>query len=182
MRRLLLAGGLALGIAAAPGARARADEGESALSPYVGFASFALAEESDTTTGLGVGAGLDYERGLTEAIWLRLSAGGALYNGRPTAASGHATAGLTYVFDVLKYVPYAHLGLGGAVLYADHAPGEDQADNQTSLEPLIELGGGLDVLTDPDFSWGIHIRFGSFITRSALFTAGFRVSWRWGFF
>ena len=171
----------ALAVAASP---AIADEGETTLSAYGGFASFAIdAEDSDdTSTGLGFGLGVDYERGLTETLWLRLSGGGALYSGRPTSASGQATIGLTYVFDVLKYVPYGHVGAGGAVLWADRAPGEPEPMRETSLVPLIELGGGLDILSGDDFSWGVHLRLQSFVTQTALFTAGLRLSWRWGFF
>lgn len=170
---------LAILMAASPSARA--DEGETALSIYGGLASFAIDEE-ETTTGIGLGAGLDVERGLTESVWLRASGGGAIYRGRPTAFTAHATLGLTYAFDVLKYVPYAHLGGGATWIHADRTPGAPEADNQSSIEPLIEIGGGLDVLSDPDFSWGVQLRFESFVNRTALVTAGLRISWRWGFF
>lgn len=180
-RRPILSAIAVTTLAAAP---ASADEGETALSAYGGLASFAVdGEDSDeTSTGLGFGVGIDYERGLTEALWLRLSGGGALYSGRPTSASGVATAGVTYVFDVLKYVPYGHVGVGGAVLWADRAPGEPEPRRETTLVPVIELGGGLDILSGDDFSWGVHLRLQSFVTETALFTAGLRLSWRWGFF
>ena len=165
-------------------ASAVADEGEKALSVYGGIASFAVddSESDETSTGLGFGVGVDYEHGLTETIWLRISGGGALYTGRPTSASGQATLGLTYVFDVLKFVPYGHVGIGGAVLWADRAPGEPEPMRDTTAVPLVELGGGLDVLSNPDFSWGVQLRVQSFVTRTALFTGGLRLSWRWGFF
>lgn len=179
--RLTLAAGLAMAVTAGP---VWADEGEKALSVYGGFASFAVDPDGsdETSTGLGFGAGVDYEHGITETVWIRLSGGGALYSGRPTSASGHATLGLTYVFDVFKYVPYGHVGVGGAVLWADRAPGEPEPMRETSLVPLVELGGGLDILSNPDFSWGVQLRLQSFVTQTALFTGGLRVSWRWGFF
>jgi hypothetical protein len=179
--RLIAITGLATVAAATP---AVADEGEKALSVYGGVASFAVdGEDTDaTSTGIGFGIGADYEHGITETLWLRVSGGGALYTGRPTSASGQATFGLTYVFDVLKYVPYGHVGVGGALLYADRAPDEPEPLRERSLVPLVELGGGLDILSNPDFSWGVHLRLQSFVTDTALFTGGIRVSWRWGFF
>lgn len=169
---------------AAAAAPALADEGETALSAYGGLASFAfdVEDSDDTSTGIGFGAGVDYERGLTESIWLRLSGGGALYSGRPTSASGQATAGLTYVFDVLQYVPYGHIGAGAALLWADQAPGEPEPAREANLIPVLEIGGGLDILSGDDYSWGVHLRLQSFVTQAALFTAGLRASWRWGFF
>jgi len=176
---------LLVGLAITTPSSARADEGERIFSIYGGVATFASgvgSGEEDTASGVGAQIGIDYERGLTRAVWFRASAGGALYTGRPTSASGQATAGLTYVFDVFKYVPYAHIGLGGAAIYLDRTPEADDADNGTELHPLVELGLGLDVLSKDDFSYGFHLRFQSFLDRTALALGGVRISWRWGFF
>ncbi len=161
---------------------ARADEGERIISGYGALGSFATGIGEDSTTEVGAALGVDFEVGLTEALWFRLSGGGGIYTGRPTSASAQASAGITFVFDVLRYVPYAHLGVGGVALYADETPGADDADTAVSLHPLIELGAGVDILSASDYSWGLHIRAESFVDRTALVMIGARLSYRWGFF
>lgn len=157
---------------ALPVGRAAADEGESAVSVGLGFASFAITEHD----GLGAGLGIDYERGLSDAFWLRASAAGAYYRAGDAGAAyaGQATVGLTYVIDVLKYVPYLHIGAGGAVL------GGESID--ADVHPLAEIGVGLDILARRGLSYGPFARLGSFFDDSALLSAGVRLTWRWGFF
>ncbi len=152
------------------------------VSAYGGLASVAAGIGQDSVTEIGAGLGGDFELGLTQALWLRFSMGAGLYSGRPTSASGQATIGFTYVFDVLRYVPYAHLGIGGVALYADETPLADHSMNTTNFHPLIEIGAGVDILSASDYSWGLHVRAESFIDRTALFLAGARLSYRWGFF
>lgn len=154
--------------AAAP--TASADEGETALSVTLGYATFAIPDHDPH----GAALGLDYERGVTDALWLRGSAGGGVYHQDGPAYSGHAVLGLTYALDVLKYVPYANLGIGAIAVTGDEL--------DTGVHPLLEIGGGLDILVDRGFSWGVQARFESFLDRTAFFTAGARLTWRWGFF
>jgi hypothetical protein len=165
---------LAAALAAAALARpAAADEGESALSVDLAFDSFTI----DDHDGQGGGLGLELERGLSDAFWLRAAAGGAVYRGgnaEGTTYTGRATVGLTYVIDVLKYVPYLQAGIGGA------AVGGGALD--TDLHPVAELGVGLDILARRGLSYGMFARVGSYLGDSAFLTAGLRMSWRWGFF
>ena len=95
-----------------------ADEGEHALSVGLGFARFSTPEHD----GDGGALTFDYERGLSDAFWLRVTGTGAVYRGGDqdgTGYSGNLVGGLTYVIDVLRYVPYLHAGVGAVVLGGD---------------------------------------------------------------
>jgi hypothetical protein len=156
-------------LSAAAGAAA-ADEGEQALSLTASYARFSIPDWSPH----GGVIGADYERGVSDALAVRASAGGGAYFGDGTHYSAHAVVGITYAFDVVKYVPYANLGAGGILI------GGGGID--LDVHPLVELGIGLDFLREPDFSWGLQVRFESFVEQTAFFTAGARATWRWGFF
>jgi hypothetical protein len=163
----------ALGIWGGGTRPAAADEGESALSVGLSFASFTIPDHD----GQGGGLGIEYERGLSDAFWLRLSAAGAVLDGGGddgTSYAGHGAVGLTYVVDVLKYVPYLHAGIGAVAL------GGGAVDSE--FHPVAEIGVGLDVLARRGLSYGAFARLGSFLDDSAFVTAGLRVTWRWGFF
>ena len=163
---------LALAMALVP-RPAAADEGESALSVGLAFATFSIPDHD----GQGGALGLDYERGLSDAFWLRASAAGAVYRGGDedgTSYAGHGTLGLTYVIDVLKYVPYLHAGIGGV------AQGGGALD--TEVHPVAEIGIGLDILSRRGLSYGPFARLASYLDDSAFVTAGVRLTWRWGFF
>jgi hypothetical protein len=152
---------------------AAADEGESALSVGAAFSTFTI----DDHDGQGGALSLEYERGLSDAFWLRGAATGAVHHGGDedgTSFAGHAVVGLTYVIDVLKYVPYLHAGIGAVVL----GGGELDAE----VRPLGEIGIGLDLLVSRDRSYGLFARAGTFLDDSAFVAAGVRMSWRWGFF
>ena len=164
----LAAAFLVLTAASAP---ARADEGESALSVSVGYASFAIPEHEPP----GGAAGLEYERGLSDVFWLRAAAAGGVYgaDGGPSYAT-HGSLGLTYVVDVLKYVPYLHAGIGGVAVFG--------GELESEIHPVAELGAGVDILARRDLSWGPWLRLASFLDDSQFVSGGFRLSWRWGFF
>ncbi len=170
---IALAGAALAALGPAWGTRpAAADEGESALSVGLSFASFTIPDHD----GQGGALGIEYERGLSDAFWLRLSATGAVLDGGDdgTRYAGHAAVGLTYVVDVLKYVPYLHAGIGAVALGGGAVDGE--------LHPVAEIGVGLDVLARRGLSYGAFARLGSFLDDSAFVTAGLRMTWRWGFF
>jgi hypothetical protein len=169
--RLALAA--SLGLALLLPAAAAGDEGESALSIGAGLATFTIPDHG----GLGGTIGGDYERGLSDAFWLRASAAGAIYRGSDAEGAvygGRATIGLTYVVDVLKYVPYIHLGAGGLAL------GGPEIDAE--LRPLGEIGVGLDVLSRRGLSYGPFARLQTSFDETAFVEVGARVTWRWGFF
>ncbi len=164
---------LSLVLMSAP--EALADEGESALSLSAAFAGFSVPDHAPAGGTLG----FDYERGVTDILWLRASAGGGAFSdaGSPAYAA-YSEVGITYVIDVLRYVPYINVGIGAVYLQVED-PGDDF---ENGVEPLISVGAGVDLLTSRSRSYGVFTRYESFLGKTAFFTAGARISWRWGFF
>ena len=151
---------------------AGASDGEKIWSLTTGYATFSFEDNNPQGGSLG----FDGEYGLSDALWLRASATGAAYSdGGSLAWSGHAVFGITYVLDVLEYVPYVNLGAGAIVL--------DSSDDDFELQvdPLVEIGLGLDILKSRDFSYGFFLRVNA-LTDTTFFNAGVRFSWRSGFF
>ncbi len=155
---------------------ARAGDGESALSASLGWATYASPDKDNMTVHPSVGGvvAVTYERGISEALSWRVSLAGGGFAGGGTTGAGWVAGGLVYRFDVLKYVPYALVGVGGIGLGGGPLPG--------GVAPLLELGGGLDVLSSRDRSWGVEARLGSFAGDTTIFTVGVRRTWRWGYF
>jgi hypothetical protein len=173
VRNALLLLSLSLTILAAP--PANADEGESAISVSASFAGFSVPDHSP----VGGTLGFDYERGITDVLWLRASGGGGGFSDEGSPAyAGYSEVGITYVIDVLRYVPYVNLGVGGIYMQVEE-PGDDF---ENGLQPLISIGAGVDILTSRNRSYGVYTRFESFLGRSAFYSLGARMSWRWGFF
>jgi len=147
----------------------RADE-ERALSLGLSFATLGVERFEDQ----GLLVGLDYEHGLSETLSLRLGGGAGWYPKGDGSQSGHGLVGIRYAFDVIRYVPYVNLGAGALVLFGN--------ERETALKPLLEVGVGVDRLLGRDWSYGIHVRFASFLADVGFFTAGLRATYRWGYF
>jgi hypothetical protein len=163
-------------VLAAIASTARAGAGESALSVSLGWATYATLDDMGQTVNPTAGAalGVTYERGISEALSWRIGVTGGGFLGGGTSVAGWATGGLVYRFDVLKYVPYVEGSLGGVVVGGDPLP--------TGVDPLLELGAGLDVLVDRQTSWGVEGQLGSFAGGTTVLTIGLRGTWRWGYF
>ncbi|HVV86598.1 MAG TPA: hypothetical protein VHE35_26250 [Kofleriaceae bacterium] len=168
----------ALAAVTGAGARAaRAGDGESAASAAVGFATYATPDAMDQTTltpTAGATLQATYERGFGDYASWRAQLAGAIYGGGGLAGTGLATIGLSYRLDVLRYVPYAALGVG--VLVRGGGPFD------TGVEPALELGGGVDVLEGRARSWGVAAAITSFATDTTTLTVTVRSTWRWGYF
>ena len=162
-------------------------EGERALSVNVGWATFSVPGKPvgnmappTLSPDVGGALGVSYEHAIGTDISLRGDLAGGLFyggNGKKQSAdsfAGLAAVGLTYRFDVLKYVPYAFGGVGGVV------SGGGPIDNGADF--VLCVGGGLDVLQSRERSWGIEGRLASFGGNIALFTLGLRGTARWGYF
>ena len=150
---------------------AQASDGESALSVSLSYGTYLIPDYSPDGAVLGV----SFERGFSDTLAWRVSGGGgAYYGGEQLTYSGHATFGFTYLLDVLKYVPYLEAGAGAIIIAGGEAG--------TDISPLIQIGVGLDILRSRTFSYGVHLQFESLLQETSFFTAGARVSWRWGFF
>ncbi|HUQ06086.1 MAG TPA: hypothetical protein VM261_26465 [Kofleriaceae bacterium] len=160
--------------------RAWAGDGENAVSAAVGVATYATPNEDmdETLRPLGGGwLGATYERGFGDYAAWRLNGAGALYGGGSgggTVMSGIVTAGLSYRVDVLRYVPYVAVGVGGIV----RAGGPFE----TGVEPVLELAGGVDWLKGRDRSWGVAGSLTGFASDTTTFSIGVRSTWRWGYF
>ena len=168
---------------------ARADGDDRAASVSAGYATFsepgkttnAGAATTITPSGGGSLSGI-YEHGISTDISLRAELGGALFYGGTSENSkntshlsfgGLGDVGLTFRFDVLRYVPYAFGGFGAT--WSTGGPLND------SWTPVIVVGGGLDVLQSRSWSWGIEGRVTGFMSDTTMFTIGLRGTIRWGY-
>jgi len=149
---------------------ALAGSGEQALSVTAGFATFTDGE----VRAHGGALGLDYEYRLSDAFAVRGSATGGAYEADGPALSGHGVIGLAYAFDVIKYVPFANVGVGALYVSGDGIAND--------VHPLVEVGGGVDILHSRRFSYGVVVRFETLLQETSYFTAATRLTWRWGFF
>jgi len=147
-----------------------AGSGEQALSVTTGFATFTDGE----VRAHGGALGLDYEYRLSDAFSVRGSGAAGGYDADGIAFSGHGVVGLAYAFDVLKYVPFANVGVGALYVAGDGI--------ENGAHPLVEVGGGVDVLHSRRFSYGLVVRFETLLQDTSYFTAATRLTWRWGFF
>jgi hypothetical protein len=162
-------------------ATARADR-EKALSVGLGFSSYATpgkpAKDGDPPPTLSPTAGaalrLMYELAWTRDLSFRGSIAAGAFVGGGTSFYSEAAAGVTLRFDVLKYVPYAFAELG----VIERGGGQIN----TATDPVLCLGGGVDILTRRDLSWGIEGQLSSFAGDFTVFSVGLRGTTRWDFF
>lgn len=171
--------GLALGLCLVA-TSAAAGPGENALSLGAGYATYVTPspdEDDDGNVSPTVGgvATVTFERGVTEyGAWRVRAAGGQYTSDEGTAVTGLVTAGVSYRLDVLKYVPYAAIGVGA--LARSGGPFE------TGIEPAIELSGGVDWLLGRSRSVGLDIAATDVIGDTTTLAITLRSTWRWGFF
>ncbi|HSK04733.1 MAG TPA: hypothetical protein VK932_25960 [Kofleriaceae bacterium] len=177
--------GIGLGLGAGP---ARA-ESEQALSVGLGWATFsALGEAMDgreppsLSPTIGGSLGVSYERHIGTDFALRAElVGGLFYGGgdekkmqSQTSNALLADVGAALRFDVLKYVPYAFVGVGAVTT------GGGPLDRGT--DPVLVVGGGLDWLQSRARSYGLEARIASFGGDVTVVTIGLRGTTRWGYF
>ncbi len=178
---------LALVLAAGP---AHADD-EQALSAGVGFATFSMPGKPmgdmappTISPGGGETLTLSYERAIGSDVSLRGALSGALFHGgnedneSSVSYAALADVGLTFRFDVLRSVPYAFAGVGG--VYSGGGP-IDAAEN-SGMDFVVVVGGGVDHLLSRTRSIGGEVRLASFGGDITVFTIGVRGTCRWGFF
>lgn len=162
-------------------------ENERALSLGLGWATFSVPGKAmgnqtppDITPDVGGALAVTYEQAIGTDVALRgeltggLFYGGAGKNQSNLSGAGLVDAGITFRFDVLKYVPYAFGGVGGVV------SGGGPIDK--GVDFVLVVGGGLDVLQSRSRSWGIEGKLASFGGDITLLTVGLRGTIRWGYF
>jgi hypothetical protein len=130
----------------------------------------------------GLALSLSYEHAFSTDFSLRGElAGGGFYGGqninpKNTASLswfGLGDVGITFRFDVLKWVPYAFGGLG---VMASTGGALD-----AGFQPVLVVGGGLDVLESRSWSWAVEARVVGFASDTTVFTIGLRGTRRWGY-
>ena len=173
-------------------------EGERALSLSAGYATFSTPgkkvgnmEPPALSPDFGLTLSGVYERSLGSDFELRGELAGAYFHGgeimdqSPSSYVALIDAGFVFRFDVLKDVPYAFGGLG--VMTSGGGPIDRGAQG------VFVIGGGLDILTSREHSWGAEVRLGFDFTlpgkgdsggasNVALVTLALRHTIRWGFF
>jgi hypothetical protein len=171
---------LGLALVAGLARAAWAGDGENAVSAAAGFATYATPNEDmdETLRPLGGGAlAATYERGFGDYAAWRVHGAGAVYGGGSgdgVVESGLVTLGLSYRVDVLRYVPYVAVGVGGIV--------RSGGPFETGIEPVLELAGGVDWLRGRDRSWGLAGSLTGFASDTTTFSLCVRSTWRWGYF
>ncbi len=172
--RRLVVTTLALTVAAG---EAVAGDGENAVSASAGFATYATPNEMEDATLRPTGGGAlaaTFERGFGDYAAWRVHGAGGVYGGGGVATIGLVTVGLSYRVDVLRYVPYVAVGIGGIV--------RSGGPFETGLEPVLELAAGVDWLRGRDRSWGLAGSLTGFASDTTTLTIGLRSTWRWGYF
>jgi hypothetical protein len=160
-------------------ALALAVEGEQSLAISARFATLTLTQavggRNRDLSGSGGALILDYQRAVSDTLWLRAALGGSVQSVEDQATwAGHVSFGVTYAVDILKYVPYVGAAAGALVI--------DGGPFDTKLKPYLEFGVGIEVIASTRMSWGIDARFSSFLSSAAVFMIGPRISWHWGYF
>jgi hypothetical protein len=191
-RPVRLAAVLAAVLAAAPiaiGARPARAESEQALSIGLGWATFSALGEAmngmeppSLAPTIGGSLSVSYERHIGTEFALRAElVGGLFYGGgdekkmqSQTSNALLADLGASLRFDVLKYVPYAFVGLGAVTT------GGGPLDRGT--DPVLVVGGGLNWLQSRARSYGLEARIASFGGDVTVVTVGLRGTTRWGYF
>ncbi|MSP17256.1 MAG: hypothetical protein EXR73_11735 [Myxococcales bacterium] len=166
---------LALALLALLAPAAHAADRERVLTLSADYARLELPAAAGELALTGGALGLTFQRGWGDTLLFRAAVAGGLHAAPDgLARAGSAVIGITYVIDILRYVPTIDLGVG--VLVAS-GPGLD-----TAAHPILELGLGFDVLESRSLSWGVAVHYDAFASPARSFTIGPRLSWRWGYF
>lgn len=145
-----------------------------------------LMVDDRASVSSGGGAGLTYSYGYSDAFNIIAEGGASLVDkgeinaktlhNRPNTISS-AAVGAAYVLDVLRYVPYAGLMVGGYVL------GGGTLDKPLVL-PGAQLALGLDYKFNFTWSAGVgyrqHLFFTKVTTYPSYSTFFLRVEYAWG--
>jgi hypothetical protein len=169
---------------------AGAVEGEHQLGVNIGIPMLTISDKS--TPDIGAAFGIHYGYGITDQFNLLVEAQYALLAlGSPAPAMGSTTpastvdpgqlwsadAGLTYVLDVLRWVPYFGAMAGGYLFQGGALP-------SAVLLPGVEIVVGLDYLVTPRWAVGFEFNEHFLFTVSSVYTsystAFLRTEFRWG--
>jgi hypothetical protein len=164
---------------------ARAVEREHHLGVDLGGSTLVVSGKTSPDVGGSVGAHWAYGLGdagnlMAEGAWSLVSVGETVTPKTPTTHPswlGNLDAGVCYVFDVLRWVPYAGVLLGGYALSGGSLRG-------TKLEPGAAAALGVDYRFTPTLAGGIALRehflweAGTYPSFTQVF-ARFETTWGW---
>lgn len=175
----------ALSIACARDASAVERQHHLGLAPQLAF----LKVDDKSTMSIGGGLALHYTYGLTDQFNFMAEASGALVatnqqqdtpespRTRP-AMVNHFDAGIGYVLDILRWVPYFGAFVGGYHLAGGTLP-------DPLIVPGAAVGVGLDYQLSHSWAVGVagrqHFLFTELSTYPSYTTVGLRLEYMWGF-
>ncbi len=154
---VLLAGGALAGPAGAV-------ERENGLGADVGPAVLVIADKG--SPDVGATEGLHYTYGLSDAFNFVASAGWSLVTLDETTGPAHPTsmtnlnAGVAYVLDVLQWVPWASLELGGYTMQGGTIGGQHLGSvtwSGVKLDAGAAIGLGLDYRLNRSWTVGVAV-------------------------
>ena len=173
-RAALLAFGLTLCAPSVAGAYERQQ--------HLGFDASGAYMTTSGTGKLGIDLGLHYTYGLTDAFNFVADVGWAGFTssdatGPQPSTIAYGGVGVLYVFDVLRWVPYA----GGIIGPAYFAGG---AVPSNFVTPDLQLAAGLDYSFNREWSAGVAYRQHLFFAKTSDYpeytSLGLRVEYVWG--
>jgi hypothetical protein len=163
---------------------AGAVEREHQLGVNVGLPLLTIADKS--TPDVGAAFGIHYGYGITDQFnfLAELQYSVLALNVFPTDPTTHpaqmlnADVGVTYVLDVLRWVPYFGALAGGYMMYGG------TVQPNPLLLPGAEIVVGLDYLVTPKWAVGVELSEHFLFTESTVYTsystAFARTEFRWG--
>jgi hypothetical protein len=141
-----------------------------------------VVQHGKSATLSGIGGGLHYTYGISDAFNFVADAGSAAMPWGASGASSMSTMsnvdlGLAYVLDVLRWVPWGALEAGGYALTGNPVGG-------TQVLPGFAIALGLDYRIDRQWAVGLVLRQHMLFTDASTFpslTQGLlRVGYTWG--
>jgi hypothetical protein len=181
--RAVFAASLALAFFAAPSAHAIEHQHHVGLAPELAI----LSINGKSTTDVGVGGALHYAYGLSDQWNVAVEASYAVVatdedspnspRNRPSTVA-HATAGIGYVIDILRWVPY--IGAQGGVYRLAGGTLDDAL-----VLPGVAIAGGLDYQFSRHVAAGVgarqHFMISKMDTYPSYTTVLLRFELMWGY-
>jgi hypothetical protein len=149
---------------------------------HLGFDALGAYMTTDGTGKLGIDLGLHYTYGLSDALNLVADAGGSTFTssgatGPQPAGIVYGGVGVVYVFDVLRWVPYAGGLIGPAYFTGGTVP-------SPFVTPDLQIAAGLDYAIDRSWSVGLAYRQHMFLAKTGDYpeytSVGLRAEYTWG--